>query len=151
MAGMAEGARDLAIAEYRALAEFRARLRAFLRFSERAARDAGVEPRQHQFMLALKGLPEGVQPTIGELASRLQLKHHSTVELVDRLEHRGAIARRPSTDDARVVTVELTRSGEAVLRRLSIAHRQELEERGPELARALRQVIRNNRARSNAA
>jgi DNA-binding MarR family transcriptional regulator len=148
---MAAKTGELDISEYRALAEFRARLRRFLQFSERAARDAGLEPRQHQLMLAIKGLPEGVLPTIGELASRLLLKHHSTVELVDRLERRGAVARRPNPDDARAVNVELTRSGEALLHRLSVAHREELEQRGPELARALNRVIRKNRARRKAA
>jgi DNA-binding MarR family transcriptional regulator len=145
------GAKDLEPSEYRALAEFRGQLRRFIAFSERAAREAGVEPRQHQLMLAIKGLPEGVPATIGELASRLLLKHHSTVELVDRLERRGAVIRKTSEADARAVIVQLTRSGEGMLHKLSIAHRQELEQSGPELARSLKRLIRKNRARSKAA
>jgi DNA-binding MarR family transcriptional regulator len=142
---------DLDISEYRALAEFRARLRRFVQFSERAAREAGIEPQQHQLLLAIKGLPEGARPTIRELAGRMLLKHHSTVELIDRLERRGAVARTPSQDDAREVLIRLTRTGEGILRRLSLAHRQELETTGPELARALKNVIRKNRSSRKAA
>jgi DNA-binding MarR family transcriptional regulator len=142
---------DLDPASYRALAEFRNRLRHFLQFSERAARSAGIEPQQHQLMLAIKGLPDGARPTIRELASRLLLKHHSTVELIDRLERRGAVVRTESSDDAREVLIKLTRTGEALLRRLSIAHRQELDTGGPELARALKAVIRKSRAGKKAA
>ena len=142
---------DLDPARYRALAEFRNRLRHFLQFSDRAARSAGIEPQQHQLMLAIKGLPEGVRPTIRELAGRLLLKHHSTVELIDRLERRGAVVRTQSSDDAREVLIKLTRAGEALLRRLSIAHREELDTAGPELARTLKAVIRKGRAGRKAA
>lgn len=142
---------DLDISEYRALAEFRARLRRFVQFSERAAREAGIEPQQHQLLLTIKGLPEGARPTIRELAGRMLLKHHSTVELIDRLERRGAVARTQSQDDAREVLIRLTRTGDAILRRLSLAHRQELETTGPELARALKAVIRKNRSSRKAA
>ncbi|HYX50470.1 MAG TPA: helix-turn-helix domain-containing protein, partial [Ktedonobacteraceae bacterium] len=79
---------EISITEYQTLAEFRYQLRRFLRFSEQAARAAGLEPQQHQLLLALKGLPEGRKATIGALAERLQLTHHSTVELVDRLVER---------------------------------------------------------------
>jgi DNA-binding MarR family transcriptional regulator len=142
---------DLDAARYRALADFRNRLRRFLQFSDCAARAAGIEPQQHQLMLAIKGLPEGVRPTIRELASRLLLKHHSTVELIDRLERRGAVVRAQSPDDAREVLIKLTRGGEALLRRLSIAHREELDTAGPELARALKAVIRKSRTARQAA
>lgn len=142
---------DLDPARYRALAEFRNRLRHFLQFSDRAARSAGIEPQQHQLMLAIKGLPEGARPTIRELAGRLLIKHHSTVELINRLERRGAVVRTQSSDDAREVLIKLTRGGEALLRRLSIAHREELDTAGPELARALKAVIRKSRAGRRAA
>ena len=81
---------EISITEYQALAEFRYELRRFLRFSEQAARAAGFEPRQHQLLLAIKGLPEGKQATISALAERLQIAHHSTVELIDRLVERGS-------------------------------------------------------------
>src|SRR5438105_14280317 len=89
--------------EYQALAEFRYQLRRFLRFSEQAARAAGLEPQQHQLLLAVKGLPEGRKATISALAERLQLAHHSTVELIDRLAERGFIQRCRDEADHRQV------------------------------------------------
>ena len=89
-------ARSISSAQYRRLAEFRHQIRLFLRFSERASREAGVEPVQHQLLLAIRGRPSDSDPTIGDLAERLQLRHHSVVELVDRLERRAwppAVAR----------------------------------------------------------
>ena len=77
--------RRLTLADYESLAELRYQIRRFLYFSEAAARESNLEPRQHQLMLAIKGLPKGVRPRIGELAERLQLQHHSTVELANRL------------------------------------------------------------------
>src|SRR5579883_1322249 len=76
-------------AEYQVLAEFRHQLRRFLSFSERNARIFGLEPQQHQLLLAIKGLPDGTRASIGELAERLQLRHHSTVGLINRMEERG--------------------------------------------------------------
>ena len=68
-------------ANYKAMAELRYQIRRFLRFSENAARQAGIEPQQHQLLLAVRGLPDALKPTIGVLAERMQLQHHSTVEL----------------------------------------------------------------------
>jgi DNA-binding MarR family transcriptional regulator len=130
--------KDISAAEYRALGEFRCQIRRFLHFSEEQARSCGVEPQQHQLLLAIRGLPEDTRATIGELAARMQLKHHSTVELVDRLEDRGAVTRVPGGEDRREVIVRLTRSGAGLLRRLSLVHREELEHTGPRLVRALR-------------
>jgi len=75
----------LSLADYESLAELRYQIRRFLHFSEQVSRMAGLEPHQHQLMLALKGLPGRIRPRIGELAERLQIRHHSTVELVNRL------------------------------------------------------------------
>ena len=138
--------------EYRSLAEFRYQIRRFLSFSEEKVRAAGMEPQQHQLLLAIKGLPDGVTPTIGELAERLQLKHHSTVELVNRLEKLGHLAREISKRDRRQVIVHLTHSGATVLRKLSLAHHQELEVAEPRLAKALRSIARHHSdKRGNAA
>ncbi len=126
--------------EYRALAEFRYQIRRFLGFSEDLVRATGMEPQQHQLLLAIKGLPEGVTPAIRELAERLQLKHHSTVELVNRLEKLGYVARAAGKQDRRQVIVRLTPSGASILRKLSLAHHQELEVAGPRLIKALRSV-----------
>lgn len=132
---------DISLEEYQALAEFRYQIRRFLHFSEQAARDAGIEPRQHQLLLALKGLPEGRQATIGELAERLQLQHHSTVELVNRLVERGFVQRCRDEEDQRRVLVNLTWRGEEILRELSFEHRAELRSNGPALVRALNALI----------
>jgi len=136
---------DLSIAEYRALAEFRYQIRRFLQFSAEAARAHGLEPQQHQLLLAIKGLPDSARPTIGELAERLQIRHHSAVELVNRLAGHGAVRREQASGDHREVLIRLTRGGEALLRRLSLAHHDELETSGPLLAKALTAAIRRKR------
>lgn len=110
-----------------------------------------MEPQQHQVLLALKGLPEATPATIGELAARLLLKHHSAVGLVDRLEKAGLISREPSPGDARQVLAKLTRPGETVLRKLSLAHRQEFQESGPRLLGALRTVLDGRSAEAQSA
>jgi DNA-binding MarR family transcriptional regulator len=129
--------------DYRALAEFRFQIRGFLKTSEEAARFVGLEPQQHQLMLAIKGLPEGDQPTVGRVAERLQLKHHSAVELVDRCERLGLMRRSQDTADHRRVLVELTEEGEAVLRRLSEVHTEELTQMAPHLTAALEAILTN--------
>ena len=132
--------------EYAALAEFRAQIREFLRFSENAARAAGLEPAQHQALLALKGLPPEERPTIRAVAQRLLLRHHSAVGLVDRLSRRGLVRRAPSERDAREIHLRITPAGERVLRRLSLAHRAELRSAAPKLVRSLRSAIRRKRS-----
>ena len=137
---------------YKALAEFRYQIRRFLRFSEETARAAGLEPQQYQLMLALKGLPEESRHRIGEVAERLQIQHHSTVELVDRLARRGLIKRRRGESDRREVLLELTPRGDKLLQELALHHRSELLQVGPNLVAALKKVVRdtqsNNGARS---
>ncbi|HYG99943.1 MAG TPA: MarR family transcriptional regulator [Terriglobales bacterium] len=132
---------DIQQTDYQALAEFRYKIRRFLRFSERAARAAGVEPQQHQLMLAVKGIPEDTQATISELAERLQIQHHSTVELVDRLVNRGLVTRKRGSEDRRQVLVQLTAKGERLLRDLSLHHREELKTAGPDLVAALKTLM----------
>lgn len=126
---------------YRQLAEFRHRIRQYLHFSEQAARANGIEPQQHQLMLAIKGLPEGTKPTVTMLSSRLCLKHHSTVELVNRLVERGAAQRQQSVEDRREVLVSLTELGEEILQKLVSLHWQELQTSGPELCKALQHIV----------
>ena len=130
---------------YEALAELRYQIRRFLHFSEQAARKANLEPRQHQLMLALKGLPRGTRPRITELAERMQIEHHSAVELVKRLAKRGYV-RRQAGDDRREVLLSLSPRGEEVLCHLSLHHQQELRTRGPALIAALERVMRGKRA-----
>lgn len=134
---------DLSAPAFRQLAEFRYRIRQFLHFSEEAARATGIEPQQHQLLLAIKGLPEGTRPTVTALSSRLCLRHHSTVELIDRLTERGAVVRRHSNQDRREVLVELTPHGEKLLQQLSLLHWQELQTSGPSLSEALHAIVHN--------
>src|SRR5215510_4414957 len=105
--------------EYKALAGFRRSLRAFLRFSEDAARSVGMTPAQHQLLLAVKGYSGEGMPSIGDAADALQLRHHSAVELVDRAEAAGLLERRVDPDDARRHLLMLTADGEAKLEKLS--------------------------------
>jgi DNA-binding MarR family transcriptional regulator len=128
--------------DYQALAELRHHIREFLHFSEEAARVAGLEPRQHQFMLALKGLPLEVRPRVGELAARLKIQHHSAVELVNRLARGGLVRRHRGKGDRREVLLSLTGKGEKVLRELSLHHRTELQTRGPALVAALQRAMK---------
>lgn len=138
----------LILADYESLAEMRYQIRRYLRFSEEASRKAGLEPRQYQLLLAIKGLPKNVRPRIGELAERLQIQHHSTVELVNRLSAGGYVRRHRTGDDRREVLLALTPRGEKVLRKLFLHHRAELRLRGPALIAALRRAVhmsRNNK------
>ena len=132
--------------DYRALAELRYRIRVFMSFSETAARARGIEPRQHQLLLAVKGLPDGVEPNVRVLAQRLCLRHHSVVELIDRLQARGLARRVQSRSDRRVALVSITARGERLLRGLSVAHQTELRSTGPALALALQALLPPARA-----
>jgi DNA-binding MarR family transcriptional regulator len=119
--------------EYEALAAFRYALRQFLAFSESAAAAVGLTPQQHQALLAVKGFPGPEPMTIGALAERLRIRHHSTVGLVDRLAAQGLLARHPGRVDRRQVHLALTASGARVLARLSAVHRAELRRIRPRL------------------
>jgi DNA-binding MarR family transcriptional regulator len=132
---------EITLSQYQSLAEFRYQLRRFLHFSEQAARSVGLEPQQHQLLLTLKGLPQGRPATVSEVAERLQIQHHSTVELIDRMVDRNLLERSRDENDQRRVIIHLTPYGEEVLRKLSLLHRTELRSSGPELVRALNSVI----------
>ncbi len=135
--------------DYGALADFRYEIRRFLNFSERAARAAGVEPQQHQALLAIKGLADESRATVGWLAGRLEIRHHSAVELSDRLEARGFVRRSRGEADRREVVLQLTRAGERLLRELSVPHRRELRTAGPRLVEVLQAgIIHSSSARS---
>lgn len=134
--------KKLTLSDYQALAEFRYQIRRFLHFSELAVQKAGLERGQYQLMLAIKGMPEGMRPRIRDLADRLQTRHHSAVELVNRLEAGGFVRRERSHDDRREVLIELTPKGEKVLAELALHHHEELRGAGPELVAALRRVMR---------
>jgi len=130
----------LAKGDYVTLAEFRYVLRQFGAFSESAARAAGLTAQQHQALLAIKGFPGREAATIGELAERLNLKHHSVVGLVDRLAGRGLIHRQHDKTDRRRVMIVLTPKAETLLLGLSLAHREELRRLAPLLRELLEKV-----------
>lgn len=126
--------------DYRVLSEFRYLIRCFLEFSETAATRAGLTSRQHQALLAIKGVPQDAIPTIGYLAERLRIQHHSAVELVDRLAGSGLIVREPDHADRRKVQLLLTASAERHLEALSSSHMRELQRMRPTLVQILDQA-----------
>jgi DNA-binding MarR family transcriptional regulator len=125
-------------ANYEALAEFRSELRRFLAFSETAAMTMGVTPQQHQLMLAIKGAPGKDFLGIGEIAERLLVRHHTIVELVDRLSDAGLVVRNPDPTDKRKIQVSLTKSGNATIDKLSSIHVEELKSIRPTLRKLLK-------------
>lgn len=136
--------------EYRLLHEFRYQIRRFLHFSEEAARNAGVEPRQHQLLLTVKAA-EGAL-SVGDIAERLQLRHNTAVELIDRAADRGLVQRAADPTDRRRVAVTLTPEGDDLLEQLSAVHLQELRTAAPSLVAVLQQIVaaEGERARVNA-
>jgi DNA-binding MarR family transcriptional regulator len=135
----------LTTSSYRLLAAFRYEMRRFLAFSEQAARNAGIEPQQHQLLLALRGLPDGARPTIGAVAERLCVQHHTAVALVDKLERRALLVRERGADDKRQVLLRVTAEGETLLQRLSALHRQQLLVAGPAMVGALKALVGSGR------
>ncbi len=122
--------------DFARLADFRYGLRRFLQFSENEAAGEGLTGQQHQALLAIRGNAAG--PTnVGLLAERLCLKHHTAVELVQRLEKAGLLTKRTSPDDRRAVLLDLTAEGAGRLDRLARSHRSELARLGPEIVRLL--------------
>ena len=137
---MRPGREAITPSHYQTLAALRRALRKFLRFSEEAARGAGIPPQQHQALLAIKGYPGKEPASIRGLAEYLQVKHHSAVGLVDRLAQRGLVRRRGSKKDRRRLELHVTVRGEALLRRLSVAHLAELRQMRPDIHRILELV-----------
>ena len=129
--------------DYRTLADLRYHIRRFLRTREGSARAVGVEPQQYLMLLQIKGLEGRDRATVGRLAERLQLHHHSTVELVNRLASRGLVARRHEGRDRREVVVVLRPAGERILRLLASHSVAELQTEGPALLSTLTRLIGN--------
>ncbi len=121
--------------DYEALAEFRYQIRCFLEFSKNAAREVGLTARQHQALLAIKGWASARNMTIGDLAERLRIRHHSAAELVDRLCEAGLTLREHDPSDQRRVLLSLTVLADERLGALSLAHLDELRRLAPILAR----------------
>jgi DNA-binding MarR family transcriptional regulator len=117
--------------EYRALADFRAALRGFLRFSEQKASAIGLAPQQHQVLLIVRASES--PPTIGDIGAALFLKPNSASELVQRLRASGLVTLNADPADHRRRTLSLTAGAVEVLDSLSEAHRDELRRMRPAL------------------
>jgi DNA-binding MarR family transcriptional regulator len=135
---------EITTAEYRALAELRYRIRKFVGEGDAVARAAGLEPQQYLLLLALRGLPEGVEATIRTLAERLALKHHSAVELIDRMETHGYVRRSRNRDDRRQVLVALLPRGEKLLEQVALDRISELRASGAALVNAIGALLEND-------
>ena len=96
-----------------------------------------MTPQQYQALLAIKGFPGRDRVTVGELAERLQLRHHSAVGLVDRLAAEELVSRTTVPVDRRRVLVQLTARGEKILQQLAAVHREQFGRIGPEIAQLL--------------
>lgn len=113
--------------QFESMADFRYAIRRSLRLSEELVRRIGVTPQQYQLLLAVKGFPQRDFASVSELSERLQLQQHSTVGLIDRTEALGLVRREQGTTDRRQVFIHLTPAGEALLCRLVVFHREELQ------------------------
>jgi len=134
--------KKLTLYDYQALAEFRFHIRKFLHFSEQAVKEAGLERGQYQLMLAIKGMPAAARPRVRELANRMQIRHHSAVELINRLESGGYVRRERGRDDRREVLLALTPRGERILEDLARHHHNELRSAAPGLVATLRRLMK---------
>lgn len=143
MASSGKGARKTAKnQEYRALAAFRYHIRRYLDLSDRTARSEGIEPKQYQLLLAIRGIPDDSEPTVGNLAQQLHLRHHSAVELVNRAEANDLVERSRS---GTYVRVRLTRKGQRVLEKVVEKRLKDLRVAGPVLVSALQDLLEQDR------
>lgn len=136
--------------EYRALGELRYLIRRFLQEGDVTAKQAGLEPQQYLLLLAIRGLPSGQEATISTLANRLLLRHHSTVELVDRMEAHGYVRRVRGREDRRQVLVSLQSRGARLLERVVDKRIIELRANGRELVAAIGALLETRNAASTA-
>jgi DNA-binding MarR family transcriptional regulator len=133
--------RTISDTEYRALAELRYRIRHFIQQGDAAAQRSNLEPQQYLMLLAIRGLPLGAVATIRTLAERMALKHHSAVELIDRLESHGLVRRSRSEGDKREVRVSLLPQGLRLLDRVASERISELKASGAALADAITALV----------
>jgi DNA-binding MarR family transcriptional regulator len=138
--------KELTDAEYRALAELRYRIRRFVREGDSVASASGLEPQQYLLLLMIRGIPEGQEATVSTLADRLALKHHSVVELIDRLEAHGYVRRNRSREDRRSVLVSLLPRGEKMLEQVAQHRISELRATGAALVEAISSLLEDRHA-----
>ncbi len=137
---------EITTEEYRALAELRYLIRHFVSEGDAVARAAGLEPQQYLLLLTVRGLPQGEEATIRTLAERLALRHHSVVELIDRLEAHGYVRRTRGREDRRRVLVSLLPRGERLLEQVARHRISELRATGHELVRTIDQLLEKSAA-----
>lgn len=137
--------------QYRALAELRYLIRRFLQEGDATVRNAGLEPQQYLLLLAIRGLPTGQQATIRTLADRLSLRHHSTVELIDRMEAHAYVKRTPGREDRRQVLVQLLPRGEKLLEQVVDKRMIELRSNGRALVNAIGPLLEPAKHKRNSA
>lgn len=135
------GQRAIRQTDYELLAEFRHQLAVFLRRRRQAAEAAGLEAQQYELLLAIKGYAHGRAPTISQIAERLQIQHHSAVELVDRLVRKGLVRRRRSPRDRRAVLVSITSSAQRAMEQVVRYSLAQLRLEVPELLKALARLL----------
>lgn len=136
-------------AEYRGLAELRHCIRRFVQEGDETIRKAGLEPQQYLLLLAVRGLPDGYEATIRTLADRLSLRHHSTVELIDRMEARGYVKRMRGREDRRQVLVSLQPRGEKLLEQVVAQRIVELRANGRALVDAISHLLESRNGRTH--
>ncbi len=132
---------EISTEEYRALAELRYLIRHFVSEGDTVSRAVGLEPQQYLLLLTVRGLPAGEEATIRTLAERLALKHHSAVELIDRLEAHGYVRRTRGREDRRRVLVSLLPRGERMLEQVARHRISELRSTGHELVRTIDRLL----------
>jgi DNA-binding MarR family transcriptional regulator len=141
--GKSTGEVTISPSEYQSLSEFRHQLAGFLRRRRQAAEAVGLEAQQYELLLAIKGLPQGKQPTIKQIAEQLQIQHHSAVELASRLAKRGLLRRDRSSADRRSVLLSITKPGEKLVEEIVQFSFVQLQEEAPALLRSLGRILKS--------
>ena len=127
--------------EYHALSQLRYLIRRFLQEGDETARAAGLEPQQYLLLLAIRGLQPHEESSIRTLADRLALRHHSTVELIDRMEAHGFVKRTRGREDRRQVLVSLQPRGEKLLEKVVGQRLVELRSHGHALVESIGKLL----------
>jgi len=126
--------------DFETLAAFRYQIRKFLRFSKDLLSSENLTPDQYQALLAIRAYSPKRGVSVTDLAEQLQVRHHSTVGIVDQLVLRQAVVRAVAADDRRKILLTLTDKGESLVQRLAPPHREELSRLSPEMIRTLQQI-----------
>jgi DNA-binding MarR family transcriptional regulator len=132
------------IGKYEALSEFRYLMLRFLARSAKISRSIGIGQKQYLLLLSIHGFPKDKPPNIKVIAERLQIAPNSAVDLVKRACLKGLVRKARTGDDERQVLVSLTPEGEQVFNKIAHTGIAEIKTYGPNLIRALQDVIKNS-------